>query len=470
MENNVSNIVNKVISEEINKRIDSVRNKIFENKDMKKGMCSECGSNKMYENECMECGYMMEGEIQELGGMDDGHPRFGNKNLSRLSKKEKENLMSDREYEDSFTSDYDEKEDDDYPTKPGFIKKRMSQHSNRKQNDGEVREGRYVTSKGGRFDKEKMTPSRQDMEMNMPGFDMEEFCSHYYNENLPECQSYYNNKVTGELGERLYGKQKRIDKNKNGRVDKEDFKMLRKESVYEVTLDNNERFRFNESEIIDVIENIILEEKKKSKAKTKPTSKSEPKAKNPIKLTKSNQDKSKKENDDYIESVVKKMKDYLKDGSKGNYEMNPKHFPKGNGELGEMGKKAYKASTAVEEYVENFTAAALENLDYDDIKANEEWVEDNVVGSTRTGNNPEWANAVETDVNKKRNKIRKDNLLAKMKKKAYNKAPQPVNDEAGENTDKASKIMMQLESENERKVMSDMEKIKNLMDYGKKTQ
>ena len=246
--------------------------------------------------------------------------------------------------------------------------------------------------------------------------------------------------------------------------------MLRKESVYEVTLDNNERFRFNESEIVDVIENIILEEKKKSKSKTKPTSKSEPKAKNPIKLTKSNQDKSKKENDDYIESVVKKMKDYLKDGSKGNYEMNPKHFPKGNGELGEMGKKAYKASTAVEEYVENFTAAALENLDYDDIKANEEWVEDNVVGSTRTGNNPEWANAVETDVNKKRNKIRKDNLLAKMKKKAYNKAPQPVNDEAGENTDKASKIMMQLESENERKVMSDMEKIKNLMDYGKKTQ
>jgi hypothetical protein len=463
MENNVSNIVNKVISEEINKRIDSVRNKIFENKNMKKSMCSECGSNKMYEGECIECGYMMEGEIQELGGMEDGHPKLGKERLpKRMSPEEIEKLLRG----DDKTSS----EDDDYPTKPGFIKKRMSQHSNRKHNDGEVREGRYVTSKGGRFDREEIPMSRQDMEMDMTGFDKEEFCSHYYNADLPECVSYYNNKVTGELGERLHGNQKRIDKNKNNRIDAEDFKMLRKESVYEVTLDNNERFRFNESEIVDVIENIILEEKKKSKSKTKPTSKSEPKAKNPIKLTKSNQDKSKKENDDYIESVVKKMKDYLKDGSKGNYEMNPKHFPKGNGELGEMGKKAYKASTAVEEYVENFTAAALENLDYDDIKANEEWVEDNVVGSTRTGNNPEWANAVETDVNKKRNKIRKDNLLAKMKKKAYNKAPQPVNDEAGENTDKASKIMMQLESENERKVMSDMEKIKNLMDYGKKTQ
>jgi hypothetical protein len=495
MENNVSNIVNKVISEEINKRIDSVRNKIFENKNMKKSMCSECGSNKMYEGECIECGYMMEGEIQELGGMEDGHPKLGKERLpKRMSPEEIEKLLRG----DDKTSS----EDDDYPTKPGFIKKRMSQHSNRKHNDGEVMEYSF----------------KDELENNFSSY--EEFCSQYYNMDDPRCQGYYHytsklddesgkensdesgeeikerlygnqrridknkngridredfkmlrgKKQETEIDERLHGNQKRIDKNKNNRIDAEDFKMLRKESVYEVTLDNNERFRFNESEIVDVIENIILEEKKKSKSKTKPTSKSEPKAKNPIKLTKSNQDKSKKENDDYIESVVKKMKDYLKDGSKGNYEMNPKHFPKGNGELGEMGKKAYKASTAVEEYVENFTAAALENLDYDDIKANEEWVEDNVVGSTRTGNNPEWANAVETDVNKKRNKIRKDNLLAKMKKKAYNKAPQPVNDEAGENTDKASKIMMQLESENERKVMSDMEKIKNLMDYGKKTQ
>ena len=164
------------------------------------------------------------------------------------------------------------------------------------------------------------------------------------------------------------------------------------------------------------------------------------------------------------------MKEYLKNQSKGSYEANPKHFPKGNGELGEMSKKAYKASNAVEEYVENFTAAALENLDYDDIKPNEKWVEDNVVGSSKTGNNPEWANAVETDVNEKRNKIRKDNLLAKMKKKAYNKAPQPVNDEAGENTDKTSKIMMKLESVEDKKVINEIEKMKDLIGYKKKTQ
>jgi len=263
-----------------------------------------------------------------------------------------------------------------------------------------------------------------------------------------------------EVKERLYGKQSKIDMNKNNRIDREDFKMLRKET-YELTLDNTgDKFIFTENEIIDIIENIILEEKKKSKKQPK---------KDPIKLTKSNQDKSKKENDDYIDSVVKKMKDYLKDASKGEYEMNPKDFPKGNGELAKMDKIAYKASDAVEEYIDNFTAAGLENLDYDEIHPDEKWVTDNIEGSSRTGNNPDWANAVETPVNKKRNKIRKDNLLAKLKRKAYNKSPQPVvNDSSGD--DKASKLMIKLESTENKKVISDIDEIKKLMGYKQKTQ
>jgi hypothetical protein len=314
-----------------------------------------------------------------------------------------------------------------------------------------------------------------------------------------------------ELGESLKGNQKRIDRNKNNRIDAEDFKLLRrgkktetkesgfpdlsgdkkvtrkdillgrgvklnnrKESeckecgeTYELYLDEStgERFIFSEHEIIDIIENIVLEEKKKKK-KTTTKRKSDP-----IKLTRANQEKSKKENDDYIDSVVKKMKDYLKDGSKGGYEMNPRHFPKGNGELAKMSKMAYIPSDAVGEYIDNFTAAALENLDYDEIHPDEKWVDDLTVGSSRTGNNPEWANAVETPTNQRRNKIRKDNLLAKIKRKAYNKSPQPVvSDKSGETTDKVSKIMMKLESQNERKVISDIEKMKDLISYGKKTQ
>jgi hypothetical protein len=430
MNREINNIVDRIISEEIDKRIGIIKNKIFEDSKMKKQICSECGSKNMYENECMECGSMYEGsdnghecsecggsmyegecsecggsmyegDIQELGGMDDGHPRFGKKRFkSPMSIEDIEKLLrGDDEDETSF-------EDDDFPTKPGFVEKRMKQmshHSNRRHNDG-------------------------------------------------------------ELGERLYGNQKRIDKNKNGKIDGEDFKMLRKE-MYELTLEGtNKKFIFSENEIIDIIENIVLEEKKKKKKTTRRKS-------DPIKLTRANQEKSKKENDDYIDSVVKKMKDYLKDGSKGSYEMNPRHFPKGNGELAKMSKMAYIPSDAVGEYIDNFTAAALENLDYDEIHPDEKWVDDLTVGASRTGNNPEWANAVETPTNQRRNKIRKDNLLAKIKRKAYNKAPQPiVTDKSVGDNDKASKIMMKLESQNERKVISDIEKMKDLISYGKKTQ
>lgn len=240
---------------------------------------------------------------------------------------------------------------------------------------------------------------------------------------------------------------------------KKSEKKLKETLTYKIVLDEstNETFYFKENEVIDIIENIVNEEKSK---KTKVNN-----------VTKDSQTKSKKENDDYIDSVVKKMKDYLKGGSKGEYETEPKHFPKGNGELEKMDKMAYIPSDAVGEYIENFTAAGLENLDYDEIHPNEEWVEDNLVGSSRTGNNPEWANAVETEVGEKRNKIRKDNLLAKMKRKAYNKSPQPVlSDKSGSETDKASKLMMKLESTDGKIVLEEIQKMKNLIDYGKKTQ
>jgi hypothetical protein len=342
-----------------------------------------------------------------------------------------------------------------------------------------------------------------------------------------------------EVKEKLYGNQHRIDKNKNNKIDAEDFRMLRKESriqekwegdvdvektgeyadmsiedindaikrlkkknqtlknsgknipdrnktkmsqlyfakrskqgwkgkgkakvdesIYSLSIDG-EKYLYEENEMIDIIESIVLEEKKKNKRK-----------KDAISITKDNIEKSGRENEDYIQSVVKKMKDYLKDGSKGEYEMKPKTFPRGNGEIEKMDKMAYVPSNAVQDYTDNFTAASLENLDFNDgIQPNEEWMDDLLVGASRTGNNPEWANAVETPANKKRNKIRKDNLLSKLKRKAYNKSAQPVvNDKSGNETDKASKMMMKLESKNNREVMSDIENMKKLITYNQKTQ
>jgi hypothetical protein len=151
-----------------------------------------------------------------------------------------------------------------------------------------------------------------------------------------------------------------------------------------------------------------------------------------------------------------------------------------------MDKMTYQASKPVEEYIENFTAAGMENLVYDEIHPDEEWMRDNIEGSSRTGNNPEWANSVETDVNKKRNQIRKDNLLGAVKQMAYNKAPQPVVDDAKQGAvgkftknfgkdagKKATKILNQLEStqdKNDKLISEEFNKMKNLMNYNKKTQ
>jgi hypothetical protein len=147
----------------------------------------------------------------------------------------------------------------------------------------------------------------------------------------------------------------------------------------------------------------------------------------------------------------------------------------GNGELKKMDKMAYVPSDSVAEYVENFTAAALENIDYDEFAPNEEWVKDNIVGSSRTGNNPEWGNAVETPTNKKRNEIREKNMLAQIKRKAYNKSAQPVvkdrpgNDDASDLLNKVEKGEKAV-SKKSKKVNENIERIAGLITYNSKTQ
>jgi len=333
-----------------------------------------------------------------------------------------------------------------------------------------------------------------------------EFCKYHLEKFGPEDPEFIKMgcKVPNEMKETLVGKQKKLDKNKNGKIDAEDFKMLRKgnkkETDEEVEEGNaftgalskakeegkssfevdgkkfqvKESITLTESELVDLIENIVREQKSGMKTLGKPKG-----------LTKYEQvhKADGKENQEYLKTVAKKMKDYLKDGSKGDYEMNPKHFPKGNGELGKMKKKAYQPSKSVEDYVDNLTAAGQENLVYDEIHPNEDWITKNIEGSPMTGNSDKYANSVETPVNKKRNKIRKDNMLGAIKKQAYHKSDQPiVYDESGEEIDgrhsnlnfkKVNKVMSQLESvepKEEKKLNEEFDRMKNLITYNRKTQ
>ena len=216
-----------------------------------------------------------------------------------------------------------------------------------------------------------------------------------------------------------------------------------------------ESVQLTEDELVDLIENIVREQTE-------------------VKETNSSLKKSKTENNDYIKSVTKKMKEYLKDASKGEYDMNPEQFPKGNGELAKMAKKAYTPSGAVEEYIENFAySPGMENLQYDEIKPNEEWMEKTIEGSSMTGNG-KGGNAIDTGLGKKINTKRKNNLYGAEKNRSYNRVPQPV-DNAGEEkgADKLNNMFKKLGESDEKKaklINEDMEKIKHLLGYKKKTQ
>ena len=69
-------------------------------------MCESCGGETNEGKVCEECGGTGKTNIQELGGMDDGHPRFGNKKFpNKMSPEEIDDLLRGDE------EDYNDEED-----------------------------------------------------------------------------------------------------------------------------------------------------------------------------------------------------------------------------------------------------------------------------------------------------------------------------------------------------------------------
>jgi hypothetical protein len=249
--------------------------------------------------------------------------------------------------------------------------------------------------------------------------------------------------------------------------------LVKKASLAKTKKKIKESYQLTESEMVSMIEKIVLEQKNKEVK--------DPAEKNNIKgmggsprgleVYKKAHNGSGKENDDYIKDVTKKMKDYLKDGSKGEYSVNPKIFPKGNGELEKMSKKAYEVSKDGEEFIDDYLRPGMETLDYDEMHPNEEWMDNNIEGSSKTGNNPEWANTGESDVNKKINKTRKKGAYNKAKRAAYNKAPQPViSDKPGQESGKGLNIKTESTDKKTKQINEEFDRIKSLMGYNQKTQ
>ena len=249
--------------------------------------------------------------------------------------------------------------------------------------------------------------------------------------------------------------------------------------------------RLTEEELIDLIEQIVLEQKVKDIAEKENISKKSPVG---LKKTEDVLGKNKKENDDYAKEVVEKMKDYMKDMFSGNngYDENPDDFPQSNYDMEKDHKeKKYHPSDAVEEYIEAFAYPGMTNLVYDEIKPDDEMIEKQIKGDSKNGNAVTGSDGKALgNVSKRSEKVGErfkknfdENLYgAEQMNVSYKRQSQPV-DVAGENrqsgglkkgsTAKAQKIMNQLESKEDKKskiISEEMEKMKNLIGYNRKTQ
>jgi len=230
-----------------------------------------------------------------------------------------------------------------------------------------------------------------------------------------------------------------------------------------------------ETELVDLIERIVNEQTAKGLAVT-----------NKVLA------QDKKENDDYLKSVAKKMKDYLKDGSKGTYAPDGSEFPKSNYQLAKDAKiMKYNPSEAVDEYIEAFSYPGQTNLRFDEIQPDDKKIEKYLKGDKTTGNavtdekGNALGNVVPSKVGDRFMKNYEENLYgAEQADASYKRQSQPV-DVAGEtkktgklkkkssSTAKSSKILNQLESTEESKnevLNEEFDRMKNLMGYKKKTQ
>jgi hypothetical protein len=181
-------------------------------------------------------------------------------------------------------------------------------------------------------------------------------------------------------------------------------------------------------------------------------------------------------------------------GGKG-YEENPEDFPQSNYDMEkEHNEKKYHPSDAVEEYIEAFAYPGMTNLVYDEIKPDDEMIDKQIKGDSKNGNAVTSKDGKALgNVSKRSEKVGDrfkknfdDNLYgAEQMNVSYKRQSQPV-DIAGEkkesgslkskksnSTQKAQNIMNKLESTEDKKekiVSEEMNKMKNLIGYNRKTQ
>jgi hypothetical protein len=287
-----------------------------------------------------------------------------------------------------------------------------------------------------------------------------------------------NMKTEKPIDEKLVGKQKNIDKNDNGKIDAEDFKLLNKEEeecdecgeMKEEDSDipflgdeinegemceqcgsemkegmctecssklmesKKKVLRLRESEMMELIKKIVTE--------------SVP----GLEITKKAQTQSKKDNESNATEVASKIKKATTFEGNDNPE-----FPK---QIGKGEKVARKNTPEQEEEIEDNRGGGLEDLAYD-MEPSQQFkdrVKKSLEGHSSTGNSQEYGNVIKSDLGKKiadkverKQKARKDMVM-------YNKDIAPTS------------VVKESKSETKNVLLEEIEKMKKMASYDEKTQ
>jgi hypothetical protein len=261
------------------------------------------------------------------------------------------------------------------------------------------------------------------------------------------------------------------------KLSSEDAKLLKQVNLAlklkDVKEPKKDTLKLTESEMVELIQKLVMEEKKtKGMAETEKV------------LT-----ANKRENDAAIKAVTKKMKDYLKNSTKGEYKENPEEFPLSNYQIDKDAKiKKYTPSEAVDEYIDAFSYPGMTNLVYDEIKPDDEKIDKYLKGDSTTGNATKdkkgkaLGNVVPSKTGEKFKKNYDENLYGQEQMNAsYKRYPQDTIEVAGDVTKKGSlkgkktaqSVLNKVDESTTKqtKVLSEeFNKMKHLIGYNKKTQ
>jgi hypothetical protein len=489
-------LFSKILNESLNEKAEEITKKIKEKVETMEDVDKydlEVGTDYGFDDEDEDYTFMRRGKNSSHGpfhfkrNKQGGETAFGEKQIANMKKRIKEGdddldialALQTQTGEKSETTErlhggqkkLDVAEPKGKLTKADFLKLQKMEE--------EVEEGNAFTKKlkdtpkGGKFKLGNKTyTDNSELDEDLGGMSMGMGHDDFEDMNLSDDEN-----------PRVQYLKKKYMRNYPEEIDQEvDFVSGDEEPVnYRIKMGDGDFLDLAESELIDMIEELVTEEKVKDNLKKTGKSKGMTEYDRISKIETSENGKANK-------ASFKKMADYVKAGSKDTFKSNPVMFPKGNGELAKMDKKAYTASEYVDEYVDAFAYPGQTNIVFDEIKPDDKKIEMYLKGNRLTGNaeldedgNP-LGNVVPSKLGEKMYKNYKDNLYgAEQSEASYKRQTQPV-DIAGEVTqkgglkgkksssvDKAGKILSKLgestENETSKLLNEEMENMKKLIGY-----